>query len=385
MLFYLWILIGVITAGVPLLYYYYMKTLSNSPWTFVLTPSQQLPEISFLIPTFNEEHVIKFKLDNLKLLDYPKNLLNIFIVDSASTDSTIDIVTQFQKDNSDMNIKVITETIREGKSKALNKALLYVDTELFVVSDADCYLPSDVLKKTVFYFSNDEIGAIAGQEKILNSKESWITRNELKYKEKMSVLRVGESKIGSTVIFEGGFSIYRKSSFPGFDDVTGADDSGTAFNIVQSGKKALVVPDLFFYTFFPENVYERMVIKYRRANHLISIWAKAIKLLIRGKLLLSKKITVLMIFLYMVNPILFMILSVLSAYVFIIQPYALVSLVILLIPVTRNYFIEFTQNNVILLLALFGRVLKKDILIWNKIDSTREIVSKSVLMKNGLI
>ena len=88
------------------------------------------------------------------------------------------------------------------------------------------------------------------------------------------------------------------SSLPGFDEISGADDSGTAFNIVQGGKKTIVIPGLYFYTFFPEKLIERIFMKYRRANHLVSVWMKAFRLLLINKLILSKKIAVSMIFIY---------------------------------------------------------------------------------------
>ena len=53
---------------------------------------RNLPRISIILPTWNEEKVIAAKLDDVESQDYPDDLLEVIIIDSASSDSTVSIV-----------------------------------------------------------------------------------------------------------------------------------------------------------------------------------------------------------------------------------------------------------------------------------------------------
>ena len=78
-------------------------------------------------------------------------------------------------------------------------------------------------------------GSIGGPKILLNSKQTWITKLEEEYLRSSSQLRIGESKTGSTVFFEGGFSALKKVAFGKFDAYeTGSDDMGTAISIIEN-------------------------------------------------------------------------------------------------------------------------------------------------------
>jgi cellulose synthase/poly-beta-1,6-N-acetylglucosamine synthase-like glycosyltransferase len=53
------------------------------------------PSVTIIIPVKNEEFTIKEKLENCLYLDYPKNKLQILVIDSSSDDKTQDIVSKF--------------------------------------------------------------------------------------------------------------------------------------------------------------------------------------------------------------------------------------------------------------------------------------------------
>ena len=50
----------------------------------------ELPEITLLIAAYNEEEIIKEKIENTLALQYPKNKLNIAFVTDGSNDATVD-------------------------------------------------------------------------------------------------------------------------------------------------------------------------------------------------------------------------------------------------------------------------------------------------------
>jgi cellulose synthase/poly-beta-1,6-N-acetylglucosamine synthase-like glycosyltransferase len=137
----------------------------------------------------------------------------------------------------------------------------------------------------------------------VNVGESWVTRAEESYLQLANFVRLGESKIHSTIRFEGDFCAYKRDAFDLFDCETGSDDSGTALRVVQNCFRAILVPGAVFYTDFPTKIRDKFKIKVRHANQLISLWAKCLKLMVKGKLKLPKRIVVPEIMLFILNPV----------------------------------------------------------------------------------
>ena len=202
----------------------------------------------------------------------------------------------------------------------------------------------------------------------------------------MIKIRIGESNLHSSIIFEGGFGAFRREGFPGFDEITGADDTGTALNVVQTGKRTIIIKNAFFYTSFPTSYREKILIKKRRASHLIKIWSKCLNLLLKGKLLLPKSIAIPNIFLHLFNPLIYVLTALISPIILFKYYLLIIPLVtFLLIPFSRDYFIEFSVNNLILFSAIIDVILGKQFITWEISKNARELDYHKYLTKNNLI
>ncbi len=105
----------------------------------------QLPTISIVVPTYNEEKDIRAALDALIQLDYPAK--EIIVVDD-STDRTPDIVREYLPHN----VKLLHQTVPEGRSGARNLGILSANGEIIVVLNADVILPRDFLRRIVPHY-----------------------------------------------------------------------------------------------------------------------------------------------------------------------------------------------------------------------------------------
>jgi len=388
-LLYIWLSLLGTFSGVPLLYYCYMKRSALSPWK-LKTDNSERPSITILIPTYNEEETIRFKMENLLNLKYPKELIQIIVVDSASTDRTVDEISKFVENHPEFEVRIIREKQRTGKSAALNRALEEATGEVVVVSDADCFFPHDILEKALPYLADPTVGAVAGQETLLNPNQSWVTKTEATYRKNMFCIQLGESKLYSTIQFEGGFTAYKRSVLDGFDCETGCDDSGTALNIVQKKSRTIVVPEALFFTFFPTKWIDKIVIKLRRAHQLLKLWVKCLKLLIQKKLVLPKRITLSEISLFLINPVIFLLLILatillLFEYPILVPAFAAIFALFLAIPNTRYIMIEIFQNNFILLAGLVALLIKTQTSVWKKGQQSRKIIDIHALKRHNLI
>ncbi|MFZ8793317.1 MAG: glycosyltransferase, partial [Acidilobaceae archaeon] len=147
--------------GFPLAYYSYLKKLwLNKPWD-VRGDSDYKPRVSIIVPTYNEAKLVRQKLDDIASQNYPKDLVEIIVVDSASTDGTVEVVKEWIADYRDVRAKLIEENVRRGKAHALNRALEATMGDVVVITDVDSAWPSgDTLASALSWFSDPLVGAV---------------------------------------------------------------------------------------------------------------------------------------------------------------------------------------------------------------------------------
>ena len=193
--------------------------------------SQFEPDISMIIPVYNEESIIKSKIVNTLSLDYPKEKLEVIFVSDASTDNTNDII---QKIN-DNNIQLFVLSERTGKAGALNRGLQEAKHEIIVFSDASIMLEPDALKIIVNRFSCENIGCVSGEDYIPGGG------GEGAYGKYELFLRNLESSVGSIVGASGCFYAQRRSLCEHFQEGM-APDFLSVLKTVERGYRAITEP-----------------------------------------------------------------------------------------------------------------------------------------------
>jgi poly-beta-1,6-N-acetyl-D-glucosamine synthase len=360
-----WLFLGALALGPAAFIYLYMRRKSAAPWPCLIDFAFK-PKVSLIVPTYNEADIIEYKLANIAKLTYPKESIEIVIVDSASTDDTAQIIHQFQTQHR-LNLKLIVEPKRKGKSHALNNALSACSGEIIVVSDADCFWPADILEKSLPYLADPTVGAIGGPKILFNSKQTWITRMETAYLKSANFLRLGESKAGSTVFFEGGFSAFKKSALEKFDAYgTGSDDCGSIISIIEKKYRAMLVTDAMFYSSFPATFRGKISIKLRRINQLIRVFAKYMDLIVKGKVNGAKCTVVPNSLLYLVSPIAFVGFLFMTGYWLLLYPLLLALFALLLVPQVRFYTYQILENNILLFVSLLAVLFGQKFSVWAK-------------------
>jgi cellulose synthase/poly-beta-1,6-N-acetylglucosamine synthase-like glycosyltransferase len=370
-------------------YYLYLLYTSKKPWQLAINEKHS-PGISIIIPARNEEKVIGLKLINLNRVIYPKDKIQVILIDDASTDKTVEKVYEFAKNHSELDLEVISGKTRVGKSAGLNIALSKVKNDIVIVSDADTFWSNDILIRALPFLSDPSIGAVSGRQILMGSEQSLLTGTEKVYLDlTYGVIKLGESKIHSTVIFHGLFSAYKKRFLSAFNMET--DDSGTALDIVQQGARTIYVPGAQCYELPPLTWRGKIGTKVRRATQLVGIYARCFELLFRRRLKLPLRIALPEIFIYLVNPILFVPLLTFVALFFFFQPflfvYALGALVVLLVLSSKFRLIvaEALQDYCILFVAVFTYALGWRFVTWNTLDESRSMVNEEFLKKANLV
>jgi cellulose synthase/poly-beta-1,6-N-acetylglucosamine synthase-like glycosyltransferase len=219
----------------------------------------------------------------------------------------------------------------------------------------------------------------------LNPKQSWVTKTEEAYLDSMNLMKLGESKIRSTLFFEGGFSAYRRDVLESFDPYnTGSDDCGTIVALAEKNSRAIFVPDAQFYTVFPFLWKEKVGMKMRRANQLVRVLWRYVYLLLKRRIKGSKRFIIQGFLNYVVGPLMFIALIATTIFLLSSFPYFALIFIILLIPKIRSYFLEVVQNYFVLLLSMLAAVFGKKFLIWKK-PRDRVLLKEDMLHQYGLI
>jgi len=380
----LWAIFGFFSFGVVALRLLFLKWFaSNRPRS--KSDEAYQPKVSLIVPTYNESKIIRFKLRNISMIDYPPNLMQIIFVDGNSQDGTAKIIGDYNKQHPEINVQLLVENERRGKSSALNYALKHCDGEIVVISDADCLWKPSILREAIPYLSDPEVGAGSGPKVLLNPAQSWVTKTEELYLKTLNTARLGESKIGSTLFFEGGFSAYKRKALSSFDPYnTGSDDNGTVIQVLENDKRTLFIPEAEFYTIFPIGWKEKVSLKIRRASQLLRVLTKYVTLLSDGKLKGARKVVILNLFIHFFAPIFFVLFCVLSFVILLHFPLLSLTFLTLAIPKVRIRFFDAVVGFSILVLAMILNASNRRFTLWSQPES-RALVNEELLAKHGLV
>jgi cellulose synthase/poly-beta-1,6-N-acetylglucosamine synthase-like glycosyltransferase len=206
-----------------------------------------MPTVSLIIPTYNEASIIRQKLENVIELDYPREKLEVVLVDSASNDETVRIAQKFAGDHSrDLNLVLIEQPVRRGKSEAINEALRKVRSEIIVLTDADVTFPPHSLRRLVENFDRDQVGAVSGVEVPIGGK-SFLTGIEADYRRIYTAIRMAEAEADSPFMCESEFSAYRRELLDPLRPGVVCDDVELTIMVRSKGFKALYAQDVSFF------------------------------------------------------------------------------------------------------------------------------------------
>ncbi|HEY3385866.1 MAG TPA: glycosyltransferase [Saprospiraceae bacterium] len=137
-----------------------------------------LPRVTIQLPIFNERYVVERLIDNMVMMDYPPERLQIQILDDSTDDTQQvckDKVEMYQQQG--VNIEYIHREDREGyKAGALRDGLKTATGEFIAIFDADFLPHKDFLRQTLPYMEDDRVGVVQTRWDHINGDYSLITR-----------------------------------------------------------------------------------------------------------------------------------------------------------------------------------------------------------------
>jgi cellulose synthase/poly-beta-1,6-N-acetylglucosamine synthase-like glycosyltransferase len=173
-----------------------------------------LPKITVQLPIYNERFVIQRLLEAVSKLNYPKEKLEIQVLDDSDDDTSMlaqQLVDKLSRDA--FLIEHIQRKNRIGfKAGALQNGLNLASGEYIAIFDADFIPDPNFLIDSLAYFTHEKIGMVQSRWGHLNPRASWLTRaQELGLNCHFIIDQEGRSKGGYFINFNGTAGIWRKS------------------------------------------------------------------------------------------------------------------------------------------------------------------------------
>jgi len=189
-----------------------------------------LPSVAVIVTAYNEESAIERRLENLRALDYPPELLELVVTSDASTDRTEELAEA-------AGARVIRND-RGGKVAAQDAAVRAIEADVVAFSDANASWAPDALRKLVRNFADPAVAYVCGRLRLEapdgSNKEGLYWRYEL-------VTREGESRLGSVTAGNGAVYALRRPDYAEVDPRFGHDLS-LPYLMVRRGRRAVYEP-----------------------------------------------------------------------------------------------------------------------------------------------
>ncbi|MFB1006025.1 MAG: glycosyltransferase [Nitrosopumilus sp.] len=230
--------------------FYYLVFLANKRNHILPTVDLGTPSVTIQLPIYNEKYVAKRLVDAVCNLDYPKDQMNIMVLDD-SDDDTVDLLektVQYYKTQG-FQIEHIRRGTRKGyKAGALKHAMQITDSEFVAIFDADFIPPTWFLKRAIPHFSKPSIGLIQCRWGHVNENYSTITQVQaLSIDFHMLIEQKAKSDSHLFMNFNGTAGIWKRDCIEdagGWHTATLVEDLDLSYRAQLKGWKCVFLPDI---------------------------------------------------------------------------------------------------------------------------------------------
>lgn len=207
----------------------------------VLSPGQAQPSVSLVISAYNEQDIIREKIENALQLNYPREQLEVMVISDASDDQTDEIVQQY----ADQNVRLFRQDQRLGKSAGLTQFCPQSTGDILVFTDANSMFQTDAISNLVRHFDNPKIGYTVGKQLYDNTEGASADSENIYWSIELK-LKEWESRLSSVVGADGAIYALRKELFEPLaaEDI---NDFLLPLKVVVQGYRGIFEPEAICY------------------------------------------------------------------------------------------------------------------------------------------
>ena len=229
----------------------------------------QFPDVTLMICAFNEEEIIKEKMENIRQLDYPKDKLCVMWVTDGSSDHSNELLSEYGDE-----ITLVFSPERRGKAAAMQHGLQVNKSEYVVFTDANTMLNPGSIKEIVRLFMREDVGCVSGEKRVAARHEGQAAaEGEGIYWKYESTLKRWDSALYSAMGAAGELFAVRMSVYEAAPSNALLDDFMISMLILKKGYKIAYTSDAYAMEYGSANMKEESKRKRRiAAGGLQSIW-----------------------------------------------------------------------------------------------------------------
>lgn len=225
------------------------------------------PSVTFVVPAKNEEENIAETVGRFALVDYPREKIEVILINDGSTDGTLEQMRAAARAIAPdvARAEVVNWAINKGKRQGMATGAMKATHDIVIFVDSDSFLEPDCVKHLTKYFADPEVGAVSGHTDVYNRDTNILTQMQaIRYYISFKIYKAAESVFGSVTCCPGCCSAYRREylmvfindwlhqKFFGSECTFGDDRSLTNFMIrtyravyAEDAKAYTIVPDTF--------------------------------------------------------------------------------------------------------------------------------------------
>jgi cellulose synthase/poly-beta-1,6-N-acetylglucosamine synthase-like glycosyltransferase len=211
---------------------------------------EELPAVTLQLPIFNERYVAERVIDAACKLDYPRDRLEIQVLDDSTDDTTaVSERAVLYWRSRGVNIHLLHRTDRTGyKAGALKAGLAATKNRYIAILDADFLPAADFLKKVMAGFVHDRVGVVQARWGHLNREYSWLTRAQAILLDGHFVIEhTARNRSGRFFNFNGTAGIWRRECLEdagGWEHDTLTEDLDLSYRAQLKGWNFIYLPEI---------------------------------------------------------------------------------------------------------------------------------------------
>jgi cellulose synthase/poly-beta-1,6-N-acetylglucosamine synthase-like glycosyltransferase len=203
-------------------------------------PKGKPEPVSIVMPCYNEEKEIGNAIESLLKLDYPKNLIEIIVVDDKSTDNSVEVVKKYVKKYGNVKL-IVNEKNSGGAAEPTNIGVMASKHKYVAVTDADSTPQSDALIKMIGFLQEDKMVGAVTCAVMANHPKTFIQKLQ---KIEYAIISWGRKLldlVDAVYVTPGPFALYRKDILIKvglFDKKNLTQDIEIVWRLIYHGYKA---------------------------------------------------------------------------------------------------------------------------------------------------
>ena len=244
------------------------RTFGRKPPVLTLPADDQLPAVTLMICAFNEEEVIKEKMENIRQIDYPRDKFCVMWVTDGSTDRSNQLLSAYD------DVTLVFSPERRGKAAAMQHGLQENKAEFVVFTDANTMLNTNSIREIARLFMDERVGCVSGEKRVAARADGEVAaEGEGLYWRYESTLKRWDSELYSAMGAAGELFAVRMSHYRAAPSNALLDDFMISMLMVEDGHRIAYTSEAYAVEYGSANMHEESKRKRRiAAGGLQSIW-----------------------------------------------------------------------------------------------------------------